>query len=85
LYILVYIFAAITVPPSSVIVAPFTYAPALEVKKRHVPAISGGDPIRPRGTPASMLSRNFSKVAFIIFDSKAPQAMTFDLSRADLD
>ena len=39
-----------TMPPSSAIVAPLTYAPALEERKMHRPATSAGCPILPSGT-----------------------------------
>lgn len=52
-------------PPSNVIVAPLTYAPALEARKIHVPAASSGEPIRPKGTLEVMISPNVSRVCFI--------------------
>lgn len=55
-----------TLPPSTVIVAPLIYAPALELKNKQAPATSSGVPILPRGMPASMISLKLSKVCFII-------------------
>lgn len=52
-------------PPSSVIRAPLTYAPARDERKMQVPAASSGEPIRPRGTRPTMASPNFSRVCFI--------------------
>ncbi|GAT26918.1 similar to An08g00660 [Aspergillus luchuensis] len=72
-------FAAITLPPSRVIVAPFTYEPARLLKNKHAPATSSGVPIRPSGMLASIVSRCASKVAAIILLSNGPQAKEFDL------
>ncbi len=55
-----------TLPPSKAIVAPLTQAPDLLDSQMHVPAISSGLPILPRGTPLAIASPNFSSVAFII-------------------
>jgi hypothetical protein len=74
-----YSFDPITLPPSSVIVAPLTYAPALLLKKRQVPATSSGVPILPSGMLASIADWNFSNVAFIILDWNGPQAIVLDL------
>lgn len=71
--------AETALPPSSVIVAPFTNAPARLLKNKQDPATSCGVPIRPRGTPALIVSPNDSKVAAIILLSKGPQAKVFEL------
>jgi hypothetical protein len=49
-------------PPSNVIVAPFTYAPARLARNNAVPATSSGVPMRERGTPAMICSPTTFKV-----------------------
>lgn len=71
--------AETALPPSSVIVAPFTNAPARLLKNKQDPATSCGVPMRPRGTPALIVSPNDSKVAAIILLSKGPQAKVLEL------
>lgn len=71
--------AETALPPSSVIVAPFTNAPARLLKNKQDPATSCGVPMRPRGTPALIVSPNDSKVAAIILLSKGPHARVLEL------
>lgn len=49
-------------PPSTVIVAPFTYAPTLDDKKRAVPATSSGVPIRESGIRSMIRSFAVARV-----------------------
>ena len=79
-----YSFDPMDAPPSTDIVAPFTKAPARLPKNRQAPATSSGEPIRPRGMPTSILSLNLSSVAFIIFDSKGPQAKVLELLEVNM-
>jgi hypothetical protein len=71
--------AEMALPPSSVIVAPFTNEPARLLKNKQAPATSCGVPMRPRGTPALIVSPNDRKVAAIILLSKGPQAKVLEL------
>jgi hypothetical protein len=66
-------------PPSIAIVAPFTYAPALDAKNKQAPATSCGVPILPNGIPASILLLCSFSVCAIIFDSKGPHAKVFEV------
>lgn len=59
-------------PPSSVIVAPLTYAPPLELRKMQSPAASSGLPILPSGTRPTIASPKFSSVAFITAKGSQP-------------
>lgn len=52
-------------PPSRVMVAPLTYAPAREDKKSAVPATSSGVPMRRDGFEATMTSPTVASVCAI--------------------
>lgn len=77
--LMAYSLAAMALPPSTVIVAPFTNAPARLLKNKQAPATSCGVPMRPRGTPALIDSPNSFNVAAIILLSKGPQANVLEL------